>query len=519
MELDSGDIERWRQGPPGIDWSLEVQKLDEASALALEEAAERGIRVYCYPSFPASISHFAPLRWGVEGDPSDGTYTGGLTKATEHMYLLRSDPSHPVWFEEVLSTDPIIAREIRTGSGTSSRFPLGQGIFFPSDMENQVKNSLLTIASGYGPTDWSQTGGTWGTDCGVIPAAESFCGIPALYLWGQTVQIISDWFDAQGGEYIEISMAYRCDGALEVLVDYDVGFSMTFTTVLGSEWSTQSFIVPTGMTIKARITIKLTSGTYAEVAGIQAIQNGAVRWSKTPFFLGGESVLPLIAGAHADYKINAQTGIYPNDPVVICAGICQPAWGVDNVGPTQTLATLWTDRAADHSMQIDVADFGTGMKVHIRQDGTVEASSSTISPAHALGDSYAWMMYGGYTATGRTSFKIGAILRKIGETANCASCETGSGIVEYQIWDRLRLGASLSSATSFDGIISNAITGVISYAEKETLIAALANRDYLDLWREMVGRLYWLDVDLQQLPSQRRYYGGTISLSQARRIK
>lgn len=514
IEYLNGESEAYVLGEPTSLLEIGVEALTADDYLHIKRIVREKAQCYILPHFPATALLNAPLVNGAGGDPVDGVYSGGAANTATRLFIPRADAGTGVFFEEHDPDDPVIIEGIRTGEGTETPFALPTGVLLLPGLKNLVQNSLLgDLDANYIPANWEQTGGTGGTDCGVIDEEDSWCGLPAFYIWGTSVTITSDKFAVTAGKKITLSAAWKTDGGVKIGIEFP-GSGIAFPTKYGVGYWTEVFTVPTGATT-AYVSISLDSGSYAEVAGI-SVYGATFDWQNSTFFVGasGSGLCGEIEEQSIEYTLPMQPGVFADGPCLALIGYIQPAWLGLNSGPTQTLAKF-INSVTGHDNEFDIADWGTGLKLHIRQNGVLKGSSSAF--LHNPGQVYAFACWFGYTVD-LTTFKMGMRLRQVGASVDIATLEVSTSIDPSTVMDKLVLGNNNLDLTAVNSILGGVVVCTVKYDDLGTVMTGLADEDRLDFYRPMVGALYELSHTLSQDPYNRQLYSGTISAKQRARI-
>lgn len=504
-----------RFGRDSIDATLTCSAIDRATMQALEEFRHAGTPVYVYPSMPATLQGFWPLRNGLAGDPADLSYTGSLANTDTTMYVVEADTRTGYYFRSVDPTTVQIRRGLLTGAGQSSEFAMGRGAYLWKSWKNHVQNSLFGAISSYMPANWTQSGGTAGTDVGV--KTSSLFGIPVLWTWGTGVTLTSAWFAVNAGTICALSYAAFTDGSMTVTVDFDGGTDFTKTTGPGAVYVQEDIDVP-ALATKARIIVTTSAGTWTEFGAPQVL-GGLTGFdnSFTPYFLGssgsattGEVNASVLTLSSQDFGPMGGTNL-----CLAVTGYYLPVIGADTEGPTNGLCCL-QNTVQSKSTSLEWSDFSTGLKLHVRQDDVIKASSDTTLPG--AGMTYAWGLFVGWTGT-NTYHIYGALAQVNDAPAITASCDIATGVDPLTRFDKLSVGKTYAANTQADGIVGGVSIATIPYASRETWMRHMAHRNFTDLWRNHFGRQYRVLLnDMSPLPWNRQVWRGTVQLEQLREL-
>jgi hypothetical protein len=527
FESDTSRLFITRRAPDAIDLSLDLDsgQIGRDVMEQIEELRRMNVPVYVYPRWPGTTQYLWPLRRNVAGDPASATYTGTIGTDTT-MYMVRGSASRGVFLEAVDPSNPVILPGIYTGEHIESHFPLGQGVGIFAPRKNEVKNSLFGDITAYVPANWTAAGGTPGTDQGVL--TTSWIGTPALWLWGQSNNWISDAISITAGKRMAVSFAWKCDGVIKVKLEYNSGTNVDIALGPGAGYYQAQHVSPPGATTVQIVVCNSTGSTYGEFAAPQ-ILCGASNNDATPYFLGGTGtgvlaglmqcrarVASLDIEPHLGYSAG---GSFEGYGLTAISGYFQPCWE-ENFGANYGIAALTNSRNGKTigcEMSKQAGD--PWMYLRTTQDGGVE-SSQTVS--HTRGDTYAFCLYCGQKSVLDT-IVLGVKAAKVGTPGTIYTSESTSGIYRSTCFDGVRIGETDTDDTGLDGIVGGYCVHSIQYADIASLLGLMAHPAYTDLWRATIGKQYRILPNLSPSPWQRQYWGGagtspSIELTQYREL-
>lgn len=515
FKASTGRLFQTRFAGDSVQCQITQGACDRQTMQMLEEFRRLGTPVYIYPALPGTIQGFWPLRNGVGGDPDPLVYSSSLGNAATTVYLLDADTRRGVYFREI---DPSVI-QIRGGLpygsyiGVQGEFCMGRGAYLWKEWTNHVKNSLFGDLTSYVPANWTQSGGTAGTDCGV---RDGVFGLPALWIWGTGVTWSSAWFSVNAGTISALSFATYTDGSMTVTLETDVT-RYTKTVGPGGAYTTEDFDIPAAAT-KARFVVAQTAGTWGEFSAPQAL-GGLTGFdnSFTPYFLGSSGTGTTGNVNPSSLTLTGQN-FAPQGGTGMCLAVCgyyMPTLGADTEGPTNGLVCL-QNTTQGKSISLEASDFGTGLKLHIRQDDVIKASSSTWLPG--AGMSNAWSLLAGWTTT--PAYHLYGGLAQVNDAPSVTvSCDTATSVDPLTMFDKISVGQTQADSTQCDGIIGGVHVATIPYASRESWLRFIAHRNHTDLWRNHYGRQYRILLnDMSPMPWTRNTWRGTLVLEQLREL-
>lgn len=527
FESDTSRLFVTRRAPDAVDLSLQLDsgQISRDVMEQIEELRRMNVPVYVYPRWPGASEYLWPLRRNVKGDPSDLTYSCALGTGTT-MYMVRASASRGAFLEEVdPTTAPVIMPGVYTGEHLESAFPLGQGVGIFSPRINQIKNSLFGAITSYVPAHWTATVGTPGTDMGV--KTDSWIGVPCLWIWGQSNIWTHDAIPVTAEKRFALSFAWKCDGVLQLAIDYDAGTDVNIILGPGAGYY-QAQITAPATAATATLKFRLSTGaTYGEIAAPQLLA-GAADTDANPYFLGSSGSLTRggltacnarVASLDIEPHLAYVAGTYEGYGLIAISGYFQPCWEA-NFGAHYGLAALinaQTGLSIGAEMSKNAGDIG--MFLRATQDGTVEAS---ISVPHTKGDAYAFCLYCGQKSA-LAPIVLGVAAAKVGMPGTIYTAESTSGVNSYTCFTDVRIGETDTAGEALDGIVGGYCVHSIKHADIAVMLAQMANQDYTDLWRNTIGKQYRILPNLSPSPWQRQYWGGagtspSIELTQCREL-
>jgi len=348
---------------------------------------------------------------------------------------------------------------------------------------------------------------------------NSWIGTPALWLWGQSSIWTSASIALTAEKQFAISFGWKCDGVLKVKVNYDAGTDVTISVGPGAGYYRAQLAVPATAS-SATLVIQGGSGmTYAEFSAPQII-GGASKDDGESFFFGS-SGLDTRGGLSActarasslDIEPHLSEGT-PGTPdgygIIAVSGYVQPLWP-ENYGSPYGLACLRNSRngGATVSAAFSKGESNPDMSLRVYIDG-VEAVGSSIS--HTRGDTYAFILYSGRKSVlGSPVEIVGCQIAKVGTPGTIITAEDTTPAEMYMCFDEVRIGEADVDGESdcmLDGIAGGYAVHSIRYADIPTMLAQMANLDYVDLWRNLYARQYRILPQLSPSPWQRQSWGG-----------
>lgn len=526
FESDTSRLFVTRRAPDAIDLSLQLDsgQLSREVMEQLEELRRMNVPVYIYPRWPGTTQYLWPLRRNENGDPSDLTYTGTLGTGTT-MYMVRASASRGVSLEPVDPTNPVILPGVYTGEHIENTFPFGQGVGVFAPRTNQVKNSLFGDITSYVPANWTASGGTPGTDQGVL--TTSWLGTPALWLWGQSNRWTSDAITVTAKKRMAVSFGWKCDGVIKITLDFDAGTDIDITLGPGAGYYQGQHVIPMTATTVSMIVRLSTGSTYGEFSAPQIICGSADN-DANAFFLGGSGSSRRgsltqcrlrVASLDIEPHLGYVGGSYEGYGLTAISGYVQPAWE-ENFGASYGLAALTNSRTRKSiAAEISKHAGDLGMFLRAIQDTGVEVSTSMT---HTRGDTYAFCLYCGQKGVSDT-IVLGVKAAKVGTPGTIYTAESTSGIYRYTCFDGVRIGETDTDDTGLDGIVGAYCVHSIKHSDIAVLLASMASQDYTDLWRATMGKQYRILPNLSPSPWQRQYWGGagtspSIELTQYREL-
>lgn len=517
FESDTSRLFLTRRAPDAIDAVLELDsgQLTRDVMEQIEEIRRMNAPVYVYPRWPGPTQYLWPLRRNLSGDPTDAAYVGTVGTSTT-VYSVRASASRGVSLEAVDMTSPVVLPAVYTSETIESAFPLGQGLGIFKPRSNLVKNSLFGSLTAYVPANWTATAGTPNTDMGVL--TTSWLGVPALWMWGQTAIWTAASISLTADMQLGISFGWKCDGVMTVKVNYDAGTDVTISVGPGAGYYRAQLAVP-GVAASATIAVQGSTGmTYAEFSAPQII-SGSFKNDANSFFVGstGLNTRGTISACtmHATgldiepHQGEATPGSPDGYGMTAISGYVQPAWG-QNFGTVYGLATLRGSRNGPSSVAAGfekvAGDLGMFLKVY--ENGTAAATQSID---HTLGDTYAFLLYTGRKmVTGSPVEVLGCSIAKVGTPGTVSTAEKTSA-EGYTCFDQVYLGEAVvthQTGNALDGIIGGYAVHSVRYVDIPLLVAQMANRDYVDLWRNLYSRQFRILPQLSPSPWERQKWGG-----------
>lgn len=526
FESDTSRLFVTRRAPDAIDLSLDLDsgQLSRDVMEQIEELRRMNVPVYVYPRWPGTTQYLWPLRRNVVGDPVSCTYTGTLGTGTT-MYMVRDSASRGVFLEAVDPTNPVILPGVYTGEHIESHFPLGQGVGIFAPRTNLVKNALFGSVTGNVPVNWTASGGTPGTDQGVL--TTSWIGTPALWLWGQSNRWTSDAIALTAEKRMAVSFAWKCDGVIKITLDYDAGTDVDITLGPGAGYYQAQHVAPFTSASVQIIVRNSTGSTYGEFSAPQILA-GSTDNDANPYFLGGTgtdkrgSLSQCRARAAAldiEPHLAYSGSTYQGYGLMAISGYVQPCWE-SNFGANYGIAALTNSRTGKTiGCEFSKHAGDLGMFLRATQDGGSEATQSV---AHSRGDTYAFCLYCGQKDLA-TAMVLGVQCAKVGTPGTIYTAETTSGIYRSTCFDGVRIGETDTDDTGLDGIVGGYCVHSIKHADIAVMLAMMANQAYTDLWRATMGKQYRILPNLSPSPWQRQYWGGagtspSIDLTQYREL-
>jgi hypothetical protein len=519
FESDASRLFVTRRAPDAIDLTLDLDEgqLTREQEETLEEIRRLNAPVYVYPRWPGTAQYLWPLRRTVYGDPADATYTGTLVDAYTTVYMVRASTSRGIYLQAIDPTSPVVMPGVYAAEHVETPFPLGQGIALLKPRANKVLNSLFGAITSYVPANWTATAGTPNTDMGVL--ATSWLGVPALYLWGQSVIWTSDSISLTGGTSIALSFGYKCDGVLTVTLNYDAGTDAVISVGPGAGYYRAQVTVPVAATA-ATIVVKGSTGmTYGEFAAPQIVAAATGDDGEGVFYgaagSGKKGALTACICRAASLDIEPHLGERtPGTPdgygITAISGYIQPLWK-ENTGSPYGIAELRNTRNGPSTVSAAFSkapgDLGMFLKIYI--DGAV---ANTQSISHTRGDTYAFVLYSGrQQILGSPVATVGCQVAKVGTPGTIYKAEDVTPTYAYTCFNEVRIGeADVDDKTNCiaDAICGGYCVHSVRYTDIAGMVAMMANRDYVDLWRQIAGRQYRMLPQLSPSPWQRQTWGG-----------
>lgn len=531
FESDTSRLFITRRASDALDLSLSLDsgQLTMAQMMALEEIRRVNAPVYVYPRWPGTTQYLWPLRRNVKGDPADATHACTLADGTT-VYALRESASRGAFLEEIDPSNPVVQPGVYLSEHIEGSFPLGQGVAIIKPRLNEVKNSLFGYVTANVPESWTATAGTPGTDMGVL--TDSWIGVPALWMWGQTAKWTSAPIVLTANTSMGIMFGWKCDGVLKVTLNYDSGTDVVYSLGPGAGFARYQVSIPATAS-SATIVVQGGSGmTYAEFSAPQMI-TGATKNDGNSFFFGGSgdkgAVTAFTARAtgldiEPHLQEGAATGVPDGYGIIAVSGYVQPMWE-ENVGEAYGIVTLYNSRTSHHTCcAFEKAPSDLGMFMKVYEDGAVKGTQSV---SHTRGDTYAFVFYSGRkNVLGSPTEILGCQFAKVGTPGTVYTCETSTSIQPYLCFDQVWIGEAVvtdETNCQLDGIAGGYAVHSIRYEDISSMVAQMANTDYTDLWRNTLGRQYRLLPNLSPSPWQRTYWGGagtspSIELTQYREL-
>lgn len=534
FESDTSRLFVTRRAPDAIDVSLDLGggHLSRDVMEQIEEIRRMNAPVYVYPRWPGTTQYLWPLRRNLYGDPTDAMYTGTLANAATTMYAVRASASRGVSLVEVDPTSPVILPGVYTNESRETAFPLGQGVGIFKPRTNHVKNSLFGDVTAYVPANWTATAGTPNTDMGVL--TDSWIGTPALWLWGQSSIWTSGSILVTAEKQLALSFGWKCDGVLTVKVNFDAGTDITISVGPGSGYYRAQHGIPATAT-SCTLVVQGGSGmTYAEFSAPQII-TGAKKDDGDGCFYGSSgnntrggltTCTARAASLDIEPHLNASTpGIPDGYGILAVSGYVQPLWP-ENCGSPYGIVELRNSRNGPSTISAAFAkaegDLEMFLKVYI--DGVVQ---TTQSVSHTRGDAYAFVFYSGRKSVlGSPVEVLGCQFAKVGTPGTVYTAEDTTPAEMYMCFDEVRIGEADVDGESncmLDGIVGGYAVHSIRHTDIAGLVAQMANRDYVDLWRNLYARQYRILPQLSPSPWGRQLWGGVgtspvINLQQYREL-
>ena len=508
LELASGNIETYRLGEDAQSITLALKKINKEGRMFLRELRRRGMRVYVYPYLSGALQGYYPLLKGVGGDPSDATFTGEIEDDTT-VYIPRADAGFGWYLEEYDYDDGAFLSSIPTSTGVSSELSLGRGVVLLRPRENSVENSLFGDVTSGVPANWSYTeGASPPTTAGVI--TDGWMGVPALWTSDRHFQWRSDVMTCPpAGTFMALSYGWRCDGIIQVTVDFVGAGSEDFTHTEGSGYEHQTVEVPVGAT-GVRLCIDLQPGdaTYGEFTAPQLIKSDAADIRYYPAFMGSSGT--DTTGEITDTELTA-TGHFGADvdTAVMVSGVIAPLFPEDKDDRARPLFRLSNSNSGS-TISCCVKEETADTKIAIYQDGV---SKATASFTHELGKEYAVVFIAGFVDSG--TYKMQAKIREIGSSTT-VTAEATSSLVPYIFFDTLEIGSENDSDNTANSVIQEIIVSACDYSDGDDAVEHLANSDAVDMGNMTRGKLYSIETELSPSAWERGYHDGKMTCKQVK---
>jgi len=517
LELANGNVEVFRLGEDRRTIKLGVTKLSAENVRILEEVRRRGLRIYIYPHISGSIQAYYPLCIGYGGDSKNLSYNGSIDANTV-VYIPEADAGAGWYLKEYDYETGIFSNNIPTAAGTSAELTLGRGALLLRPRENSVDNSLLGDVTSGVPADWDYTEpASPPTTGGVI--TSGWMGVPAVWTSDRHFQWRSDLMTCPpAGKYMAFSYGWRCDGSIEVALNFVGVSTTTFTHTAGSGYEHQEVEVPAGACLGIRLEVNITAGsaTYGEFTAPQLVKSDTEDIKYYPAFMGSSGTGTTGEIDDTDLEGTGTFGadLYhsevavENDTAVMISGLVAPLYPVNTDDRVRPVFTLRNNNTGNDVM-LAILEGSTSTKITVYQNNVLKAEGNFT---HTLGSEYVAALVVGFN---NGTYTVSGSIREVGGTST-TTCTATAGLEPLCHFNMVTIGTEYGSEETANGIISEVVISAADWDETSTAMERLSDTDNLDMYRMTRGRLFSIIPQLSPSPWERKYWDGRIVCEQVK---
>jgi len=488
-----GSVHRLVLSTPKLDMSFDIDVIDSETKAVLEEIEKRGVPVQIYSHNAGSRLFSASLE--------DTIPEGSMLSITADVctpYILKSDAGHGYKLVSASNEDNYSAG-VPVGISEIADFILQRGMVFQCAVNNLIDNSILD-----GDTNW-----TFSDDnvCEVIDGSWLNDDFGTILITNDDDYATSATFATNDDEnYAVVVCGYQSSGQIKIQITWDGGDVTVANHAKGTGLINETVEVPSNT--NCRLKLICQDGDFACFTAPAVLQGKSVILSME------SAVLIPYANAVENFTCGAYLKIedlhlqqYDSEGLCVVSCYCQPAGGFGQESES-TVLYLKNNNVSGVGYRMSFmnnhGDYGISFQVESDQD------SEEIT--HTAGDIWFVAIAYGHNTTAHPDTVIRRMYAKNITTGTLHTINS-TNTTRYLTNDTMYIGSQTGENT-FCGLIGGVSAQTVPVSDITDYISYMTDENIIDIFRNTIGRAFYLSTKLKPTPWERKKYDGSIDLKQ-----